>query len=113
MKIKIDSKTYKGTVTIFDRLYFAQVDTIENALANTREAFEKSSDAKVLYTVLDKHKIPALIACVEKWEINDFPETVTPETFPLTPRRETHEIINQIFDAIQTVYNGEIEIPNE
>lgn len=107
--IKIESKVWTGTVTIFDRLVLPQVELIEAALFD--EPPVKSD--KVKLTDLDRPKLPALIACVEKWEINGFPEPVTVDNFPLSPRRETHNLIEQIFREIAKVYNGELEIPNE
>lgn len=71
------------------------------------------SEGRVRYTAIDKPRLPALIACVESWQLTSFPNPVTVDGFPLTPRKEAHNLIETIFDAIREVYNGETEIPNE
>ena len=109
MIITSKSKVFSGTVTIYDRLVLSQVELVENALLDIPEA---DKGGRVRFTSLDKPKLPALLACVEKWELSNFPETVTLETFPLTPRKEAHNLIEQIFEEIRLVYNGEVEIPN-
>lgn len=120
-EITIKNKIWKGTVTIYDRLVLSQVELVEEALLDnppftqrevTNEKGEKEIKISRRYTHLDKPKIPALIACVEKWEIENFPDKPTIETFPLTPRAATSELIQQIFDEIKLIYNGEIELPN-
>lgn len=120
--ITIKNKKWEGTVTLFDRLFLSQVEAIEEALLDTPPAIEREIIGKegkkekvfsTRFTHLDKPKIPALLACVEKWEIKDFPENPTLETFPLTPRKPAHDLIEQIFDEIKIIYNGEIEVPNE
>ena len=109
MNIEIKGKTYNGSVRIFDRLTLSQVESIEAAIYDVPEV----NDGKVKLTSLDKPRIPALLACVEKWELSNFPEDLSIETFPLSPRRETHNLIDRIFSEIAKVYNGEQEIPNE
>lgn len=110
MKVEIKGKTFNGSVTMFDRLYLPQVELVEAALLDVPEVDESN---RVRFTALDKPKLPALIACVEKWELTNFPEAVTVDSFPLTPRKEAHALIDQIFVAIGKIYNGEMEVPNE
>ena len=121
--IMIQNKYWTGAVTIFDRLFLPQVEAVDSAINDDEpkrvieheitEGKEKRKVKSYIMTELDKPKLPALIACVEKWELShDFPEKPTVETFPLTPRRPSHELIEQVFDEIRKVYNGEIEIPN-
>ncbi len=74
---------------------------------------KEKTQSVVRMTDDDKPKLPALLACVEAWNISNFPEKVSVETFPLTPRREAHNLVVKIFDAIKDIYNGEQEIPNE
>ena len=107
MQIQIKGKTYSGTVTIYDRLTLPQVELVEEAL---NSALPQREDGRVPLTPVDKARLPALFACVEKWELN-IPVTV--DTFPMTPRRETHDLIMQIFLEIAKIYNGELDIPNE
>lgn len=106
--IQSKSKIWTGTVSLHDRFTLPQVELVEEALLTIPPV----NDGKVRLTDIDKPRLPALLACVEKWDLKDFPDPVTVDTFPLTPRRPAHELIEQIFDAIREVYNGEIDIPN-
>jgi hypothetical protein len=49
---------------------------------------------------------------VEKWELQDFPPP-TADTFPMSPRKATHDLIAWIFGEAWRIYIGELEIPNE
>lgn len=110
MKIEITGKTYNGSVNVLDAFTLSQVELIETAVFD----MPKVQDGKVRLTDIDRPRIPAILACVDAWEIVGvgFPENVTIETFPLSPRRETHNLIEKIFAQIEKVYNGELDIPN-
>jgi hypothetical protein len=101
---------YPGSVTLADPLTLAQVELFEVALQPLPNVPE---DARILLTVIDKPRIPAILACVEKWELSNLPESVTIETFPMSPRKASHELIAWLFNEIYKVYMGELEIPNE
>jgi Uma2 family endonuclease len=58
---------------------------------------------------LDAEKLPAVLACVEKWELENF----NPEPFPASPRGASHKLIDFIFSELVTIYMGEKEVPNE
>ena len=100
---------WAGSVTICERLTLPQVELIETGLEPVLDGKYKS----VFYTTLDKPKLPAILACVEKWELSDFPDPVTVDNFPMHNRGASHQLISIIFDAIKDVYIGELEIPNE
>ncbi len=108
MKIEISGKTYNGSVNVRDAFTLSQVELIEAAIFDMPPV----KDGKVKLTDLDRPRIPAILACVEAWEISGFPGNVTADTFPATPRRETHNLIEKIFAQIEKVYNGELDIPN-
>jgi hypothetical protein len=101
---------WRGTVSIYENLFISQVEAVEAALL---DRVEVDNENKVRLTHLDKPKLPALIACVEKWNLEGFPEAVTKDNFPLTPRRPAHLLVEYIFDEIRVIYNGEITVPNE
>ena len=107
------SKRWQGSVTISDPLTLPQVEAIEAGLEMPRQADDTDKDGRVFFTVLDKPHLPAIFACVEKWELSHFPESVTIETFPMSPRKDSHELIAWLFHEIYKVYMGELEIPNE
>jgi hypothetical protein len=103
-------KRWAGTVTIADPLTLPQVELFEAGLELPADA---DKDGRVFLTVLDKPQIPAILACVEKWELSNFPETVTADNFPGTPRKASHDLIAWLFGEIRKVYLGELDNPNE
>ena len=68
---------------------------------------------RVWSSVLDAKRIPAIVACVEKWELQKFPEKVTAQNFPASPRKDSHLLVEWLFKELLDVYSGEKEIPNE
>lgn len=101
------STRWAGSVTIADPLTLAHVEAIEQAMELRTEG------EKVYLSVIDKSRIPALLACVEKWELGNFPESVTLENFPMSPRKASHDLVQWIWGEVLAVYMGEQEIPNE
>jgi hypothetical protein len=104
------SKRWTGTVTLAEPLFLPQAEAIDMALQAPPGYEEK---ATIPYTALDKWHFPAILACVEKWNLAGFPDPVTIETIPMTPRPESHALIEWIFLEIKKIYIGEQEIPNE
>jgi hypothetical protein len=104
------SKIWTGTVTLADPLFMAQAEAIDLAL-RTPEGYEGKDS--VPFTALDKWHFPAILACVEKWDIAGLPDPVTFESIPLNPRPESHAFIDWIFSEIKKIYLGELQIPNE
>jgi len=74
---------------------------------------ESAKDGRVWLSVVDANQLPAILGCVEKWEIENIPEKPTLETFPASPRAETHKLIDWLFRELLTVYFGEATVPNE
>jgi hypothetical protein len=104
------SARWVGSVTLADPLNMLQVELFEAGLKLPDEAM---GEGTVYLTVLDKPMVPALLACVETWSLKDFPASPTLETFPFTPRKDSHELIAWLTGEIRKVYLGEFEIPNE
>lgn len=90
---------FPGTVTIADPLNFSQWVAWRAALDNASLEREKAVEAvggeekpPMTYGEIGLDDacavaaIPGICACVERWELANFPEAVTPETFPATPR---------------------------
>lgn len=73
---------------------------------------EVGEDGKVWLSVVDEKRIPAICACVEEWNLGNFPKTVTPETFPASPRLDTTKLIEWLFYEIRLVYFGDLSVPN-
>lgn len=86
--------------------------TSRNELMKVSKPGTDDSEPTIKTYVVDERMLPAICACVQEWRLNDFPETVTPENFPATPRAESHALIAWLFAEIFKVYVGELEIPN-
>ena len=102
-------KKWAGSVTIADPLTLPQAQAIEQAMEGID--FE-DGDKRVVVTLLDELKQPAIMACVEKWELENF--TLCPDgTPPASPRLDSHKLREWLFMEIATVYFGELIVPNE
>jgi len=60
----------------------------------------------------DKMQSPAILVCVEKWNLENFSLTNDGQ-LPASPRKDTHKLIEWIYSEIRKVYFGELDIPNE
>ena len=108
--VSYNGNKWAGSVVIAEPLTLPQAEAFEQALG-VPEGYPV--DGMVFHTVGDKHVLPAVLACVEKWELTDFPADVNIGTFPFSPRGASHELINWLFTEIGKVYAGEAVIPNE
>lgn len=102
---------YPGSVTIADPLNIKQAQLVEDGMQRPSQA-EVGKDGRVWLSVMDEKRIPAICACVEKWELENFPQSVTPETFPASPRKDTAKLIEWLYLEIRKVYFGDLQIPN-
>jgi hypothetical protein len=100
---------WAGSVTLADPLNMLQAELLEAGMEPLKDL---SEDGRVLFTVLDKQQIPAILACVVKWDLSDFPNPPTVENFPWTPRKDSHDLIAWLSGEIRKIYFGELEIPN-
>jgi len=106
--IQITGK-WAGSVTFADPLNIPQAQLIEAGMKMP----EGGENGRIWLSVIDAEKIPAIIGCAEKIELSNFPEAVTFETFPASPRKESHDLIDKLFAELLTVYFGAAKIPNE
>jgi len=104
-------KRYPGSVTLADPLNIRQAMLVESGMERPKEN-EVGADGRVWLSVVDEKRIPAICACVEKWELENFPNDVTPDTFPASPRLHTTKLIEWLFYEIRLVYFGDISVPN-
>lgn len=102
---------YQGSVTLSDPLNIKQAQLIDAAMERPADN-EVGADGRVWLSVIDAKRIPAICACVEKWELENFPQNVTPETFPASPRLDTTKLIDWLFYEIRQIYFGDITVPN-
>jgi len=100
---------WAGTVSIADPLTLSQARLIEDGLTTP----ETDANGKFWTSALDIKQIPAILACVEKWELANLPDPLTLENFPASPRKDSHALVEWIFRDIMRVYSGEAEVPKE
>jgi hypothetical protein len=103
------SKIWTGTVTLCDALLLPQAEAIDEAMLGEPLA----TNGKVTYTAIDKIHLPAVFACVEKWNLAGFPQTPTLENFPMNPLPARHELVEWLWNEVRLIYFGEAEVPNE
>ncbi len=71
---------------------------------------EKDENVQAFRETLERtNKLRAIKLCVEKWELQNF----TAEPFPFSPRKDTHKLIDWLWNEILTIYEGESIVPNE
>lgn len=100
-------KQFPGTVTLTEPLFLPQAEVIEEALD-----FKVDGDT-IRITTLDKKYLPAVFACVEKWDLVNFQVDPAAQTIQMSPRRASHEVVDWIWSEIIKIYIGESEVPNE
>lgn len=115
-------KRFAGTVTLADPLTYPQLiaweDCIDRARAHEPEPDAQDSEKSLRYVDIARRPrlsqimLPGIIACVEKWELAGFPENVTEETFPSTPRISAGLLLVWLIDEINKLYDETGEIPN-
>lgn len=95
---------WAGTVTIADPLTLPQAQLIEAGLKQPDAAIGD----RIWLSTIDEMKLPAVLGCVEKWELENF----THNPFPASPRGDSHKLIDFVFSELMNVYFGEALIPN-
>ena len=89
-------KRYEGSVTIKDPIPYLDILKLERA---GREFSWETSDIGDAF-------IPPILACIEKWELKNFPENPTLETFPGTPRSKVNRLLAWLLNSVRVVYVG-------
>lgn len=103
--IQSPSKKYSGSITLPEFLTFPQLDAAETAFDEAHELGE------VRFTKWRRAILPGLLACVERWDLENFPQPVTVENFPATPRVEVGEIINAVLGVVSALVSGAEVVP--
>lgn len=99
-------KQFPGTVTISDPLSFPQSIAFEKAINET------SGREDMLQQEYDFAFIPVIISCVEEWNLNGFPDVVTADNFPSTPRVASNKLIAWLIEQILSLFMEGEEVPN-
>jgi hypothetical protein len=100
-------KRWAGTVTLADPLTLAQADTFQDSM----DLPEDEAKPQKYLIELDKIRVPGIMACVEKWDLQNF--ALIDGGIPFSPRLDSHKLIAWIHNEIRAVYLGELEVPNE
>lgn len=100
-------KRWAGTVTIADPLTLLQAQLIEAGMKPPEAPQDESG--RIWLSTIDELKLPAVLGCVEKWELENF----KPDPFPASPRGDSHKLIDFVFSELLQVYFGESDIPKE
>ena len=106
-------KKWAGTVTLADPLTLPQAEAIEAYFRHEIDPALIDKNGRLSFLEMDKPKMPVLFACVEKWQLADIPEDVNEQTFPHSPSKARHELVDWLYEEIVKIYLGESEIPNE
>jgi hypothetical protein len=124
-------KRFPGTVTISDPMTFSQWmawrASRDNATLEHAHAVGENDEGQPVSTLtygdigmVDAYSIatiPGVLACVEKWELENFPETVTVDTFPAAGSNYTRwdiaALLVWIAKEIDAVAFGGGDDPNE
>jgi hypothetical protein len=100
-------KKFPGTVTISDPLTYPQCFALEDGFEAVAALDKNAGPRRIRYAVL-----PGIMACVEAWNIEGFPENVTAETFPASPGIASAELLDWLIGEITAIQKGD-EVPNE
>jgi hypothetical protein len=96
---------FPGTVTLLEPHNIVATLEFEKALRKYVEQIE----AKAYRSEAQYHMIPGIIACVQEWNLDGFPASVTLESFPTSPRNAASDVINWLFNEIHAIYQGDTE----
>jgi len=96
-----------------DFLTLPQVIAFEDANEKIIELIKSLPEAgRVKRSRLDEINLPVILAIVIEWRIVGIDEKPTIEKMPVTPRKESAELISWLIGEISRLYKGETEIPN-
>jgi hypothetical protein len=102
------SDKWGGSVTFHDPLTLEQEAAWEYAIADFQMAREKGGGLSAQNVAL----MPGILACVEKWELKDFPERITLTNFPMRPKEERAKLIAWLVTNIAELYSDSVTVPN-
>jgi hypothetical protein len=109
-KVISPSSRWPGVVVLSDPMTVSQALEFERALRTVSNLSVSKSE---LITEFDMAALPAILACVEKWELEGIDNP--PNPFPGSPRLESTKLTSWIWGEILAVWNGsgEAQDPNE
>lgn len=123
-RIESPSKKWAGYVLLHDPLNLEQVFAIEDVQDRSTEIepskfLQKISDVSgtsigiTWSSRTDKLIVPAILLCVKEWHLTGMPEHPDVDNFPASPRKDARQLLDWIWEEINKIYMGDVEIPNE
>jgi hypothetical protein len=99
---------FSGSVTLYDPLNMAQTLGWEKAVSESKKLRNViKAGGEVMLTDFNAVYLPAIIACVEAWNLIGIPSGPTLESFPFSPRLATAKLMDWIIGEITKIYVGE------
>lgn len=108
MKYEIKHEKHTGHVILPDFLNILQVRKFEDAIGSPTE----DDGGRVWVSVPDSKRLPVILEIVQEWHIKGVPDKPTIETFPMTPIKDAHQLVDELFMAIWSIWAGE-QVPND
>lgn len=101
-RIESPVKKWPGYILFHDPIPLVHVLAFENAINGVDRNKFSSSSSQVLL-------LPSILPCVAEWHLEGFPENVTADSFPGTPRKDSSILISALINAITKIYAGDEE----
>ena len=101
------SDKWGGSVTFHDPLTLEQEAAWESAILASKALGSDVGLAEQQVKI-----IPGILACVERWELKDFPERITLANWPTRPRLERAKLIAWLVKNISDLYEDSVTVPN-
>jgi hypothetical protein len=106
-RIESPVKNWPGYVLLHDPIPLVRIAEYEDVLRNLKR--DELSNASIQALLL-----PVVIPCIAEWHLdNGFPECVTVDNFPGTPRAASSVLVATLVTAITEIYKGDADtVPN-
>ena len=119
-------RRWPGTVILSDPLSIPQTIAFEDALnksqADAKERGDivriknsKGKESEVANAASGRYRLiilDGILPCVEGWQLDGLPETLTKDTFPGTPRIPSVELIAWLVEEISKLFIEANDVPN-
>ena len=99
-------KRWPGRVILPDYLTAPQDIAFQQAIKDAGKFQPEEQFPEFIFAVM-----PGIAACVEKWELQNFPENPSAENVPTTPRAPVSELYTWLLKEITALYEDDT-IPN-